>query len=534
MESLEPTSLYGDYEKVIYSGGAVNKLKVKFNNVEYQNIDDICEKLTVKSRMLPDDGSNVFMLSNFVAKEATLVIHKDSVRGIEGPVEISIGTLVNGSYEYVKIGVFNISDMKIDDKGKFEIKLRDNSVKFDFNYNAKDLMDLHDGSVTLLQILEDILEKAGVGSNISSFNNDDMVVSVYDNTIKARQYIAYIAEQAGAIPVIDRDGLLDFVYLDDLDYKYIPLNVVEKYKINGAYRISKVVYQDAIRDFQTGSDDYNNLYIDSANPYINSTQQIIDIYNIVNDFVFYGCTTEKVLGNPKINPYDIIYITDENDTPMMITLGNNTLEYTGVMTMKLDTNINTEKMKENITTRGEATFKKWVKTELDNEKVEISLQAGQIETLNSDINDVNSELGIQSQKINTVEQKITATEEEIRVISTNIDNINGDVKEITTTTGFTFNSEGLNIAKDGEPTKSKLDEAGLEITDNNSSNEQLLFYSGYVNQDVVNKESSLEDYKDKSVVYTKDLVVKEYVAMPNGRFENVHNDTYGDGIGIFI
>jgi len=524
---------YTDYENVIYFGGSDNKLKVKFNNVEYQNIDAICESLTVISRITPEDGTNTFSLNNLVAKEATLILHKDNASGIEGPVEISIGTLVSGDYEYVKIGIFNIQSMPIDDKGKMTIKLRDNSIKLDFNYNAQEVISLNGGSATLLQIFNDILTKANIQTEIATFDHDDYTVSIYDNTIKARQYIAYIAEQAGAIPVINRDGKLEFIYLNNLTTRNIPLSVVEKYKIGDTYKISKTVYQDGIRDYQIGDNTGSKLYISSANPYISDAQQISDIGGIVNGFEIQSATAGRIKGNPEIDAYDIIQIIDDDNNVILTTFGSNTLTYKKNMIMELNTNINLDRMKENISTNGDATFRKWVRTELDNEANEIRLQAGQIETINNGITDINGQMTEQVQRIDSVEQTITAQEARIEVISTNIDENTGAIREVENLVGK-FDINGLTIDKDGSQVKSKLDEAGLEIDDKSSGTDKMEFYSGYVDSEVIQKESALTDYEGKTVTYTKDIIVKEYIAMPNGRFENVEDTTHGKGIGLFI
>ena len=122
------------YKNVIYSGDARHKLKILFNGVEFENADVFCEGLTVSSRIIPN-GANRFSLDNFIAKEAELILHDLESLTIQSPVEISIGTLVDEEYEYVPIGIFNIQDAPTTDNGKTTIKLRDNAVKFDFNYD---------------------------------------------------------------------------------------------------------------------------------------------------------------------------------------------------------------------------------------------------------------------------------------------------------------------------------------------------------------------------------------------------------------
>ena len=60
---------------------------------------------------------------------------------------------------------------------------------------------------------------------------------------------------------------------------------------------------------------------------------------------------------------------------------------------------------------------------------------------------INGEDGL-LERVSKVETKQTATDLTVNIISTNIDRTTGDVKEVTTTTGFTFNAEGMAIKKD--------------------------------------------------------------------------------------
>lgn len=257
------------YKSVIYSGDCRHKLKLLFNGVELEDADVYCESLKVTSRILAN-GSTRFSLDNFIAKEAELILHDIDTTKIQSPVNISIGTLVDGTYEYVPIGLFVVQDLPTTDKNKTTIKLRDYAVKFDFGYNAKDIIDENGGSVTKLQILQDICNKAGVETDITKFYGSNSKIGIYDNTITGRTYISYLAEQAGSIATIDRSGKLIFVQLKDLETVEIPLNIVEKYEDGEKYEISRVVYEDAIRKFEYGDESKDTLFINTANPYIDN------------------------------------------------------------------------------------------------------------------------------------------------------------------------------------------------------------------------------------------------------------------------
>lgn len=64
----------------------------------------------------------------------------------------------DSSFEMIPIGIFNIDDWTDNDDNTLTIKCIDNMSKFEFNYDGSNLTY----PVTLLEILEDICNKAGV------------------------------------------------------------------------------------------------------------------------------------------------------------------------------------------------------------------------------------------------------------------------------------------------------------------------------------------------------------------------------------
>lgn len=381
------------YEQIIYSQSEKNKIKILFNGVRLENAGEYCEKFSVKSKLFADDGNKVFRLNDFVAREAELILHNVPLTQIVSPITIQIGTLVGNNplvesdYEWIPMGIFNIQDNPTTDKDKITIKLRDNAVKFDFKYNAEPLIKANGGKATKKQILLDICSKAGVQTNITSFLGDSDYVGTYDNTINGRIYIAMIAEQAGCIATIDRTGKLIFVNLNrnTLHTWYIDLGVVEKYEIGKKFYINRVVYESGEIKYETSSDEtLDTLYLDASNTFINSQTQVNNIYNKLKDFSVDSVTTGKILGNPAIDAYDLISIKKGTEV-IFTTLANNEYVFNGVHRHKFETEIGLEERKENVTLRGEPTFKKWAKTEIDNIKGTVTTTVGKVETLEESI-----------------------------------------------------------------------------------------------------------------------------------------------------
>ena len=368
------------YKTVIYSQDCRHKIKISFNNVELEDADIYCEKLTVSSRLLPT-GAKRFSLDNLITKSATLILHDIDLSKVADPVNISIGTLVGDKYEYVPIGVFNIQDTPTTDQNKTTIKLRDNAVKLDVPYNAKPIIDTNGGSATKFQIFQNICETCGIETEVTSFINSNEPIGIYDNSIKARVYITYFAEQSGAIATFNREGKLIFIYLNNLVTQSIPLHYVEKYEDGTTYEISRTVYEDGVRKFVGGDETKDTLYLNTANPYISSEEHVKQIHELVKGFKINSFKTGKIIGDPSVDCYDLIKI--QVGTVSYITFANYDMTYNGVIINNYDTQIGLEERKENVTVNSEESFRKYAKTEIDNLEGTIKLTAGNIETINN-------------------------------------------------------------------------------------------------------------------------------------------------------
>lgn len=427
-----------EYKEIIYSQDDKNRIRIWFNNAELEDAGEYCETLTGSNRILPNDGKKRFSLDNFVAKEYTLTLRNlpNNVI-IADQVKISIGTLVdseNDTYEDVPIGVFNIQGTPTTDSNKINIKLRDNRVKFDFNYNAEPLIQRLGGSATLGEILNDICTQAGVTNNVGSFDGDNIEVSIYDNSIKGNVYVSYILEQGGYIPTIDRYGNLIKIDLSNLTTHRIPLSLVESYELGTPFEIQRIVYESGIIKYETSNDEsLDTLYLNSANPYINSQEQIDNIFSKLQGFRIDSVVTGRILGNPAIDPYDLIEIYDdydENEPTIFKTFANNSYTFNGVHRHTFDTQIGLEERIENVSKNSEEAFRKYARTSINNLEGEVQITAGEVNDL--------------EQRVDSTELTLNTQGARLDIISTNIDEVTGDVTELKRT-NYEFGGNGIII-----------------------------------------------------------------------------------------
>lgn len=427
------------YLDVIYSQDDKNKLKIWFDDVELENAGYLCEKITKKSRILAETGQKIFSLSNFMATELEIILHGINLDTIKDQVKISIGTLIdeqNQTYEYIPLGVFNIENTPIINQNKITIKLRDNRVKFDFNYDAQPLLEANGGRATKRQILEDICLKAKVKHKIPYFKFENDEISIYDNTIKATMYIDYLAEQCGNFPALDRDGDLIFINLSDSYTWKIPKSILpQPYTLGTPYTIERVVYETGIIKYETSNDEtLDTLYLNSANPYITSQSQVDYILSKFSNLKLDTVITQKMLGNPEIDPWDLIEVYDDATHEILFkTIANNIYTYNGKNWQSFSTEIGKEQRKENVTVNSEPTFKKWVKSEIDNANAQLIIQAGQIAEKLDESDFTKAEIIV----------KINDNTSQIKIDADNVDLEANDVLNILS--GNTINLTGKNI-----------------------------------------------------------------------------------------
>lgn len=409
-------------------------------------------------------------------------------------------------------------------------------IKFEFNYDGSELISK--GEATLLQVAQNICNKAGVELGSTSFLNLDKKVSVYDNTVTAREYLSYIAESAGCFACIDREGKLCFreFYQDETE---IPLEMFGEYKWGEEFKISKVSYEDGVRSFKFGDDTRNNLWINQENMYIVDEDQVQKIYNKIKGLTV-NTFEGKVIIDPAIDLGDKIVINGKN----VIYQGEMSLEGKFIaqisskiqIKQKEETTVKKESQKvvnrrvQSRIDQAEGTIKQLVEETTENSKKitkheqDIDKIRNTVSTNTTNINnnyqEIINKLGDKAQKddVISLENKVETiqndTEYAIKV-SEDIQ-VNG-VSKVKTETGYTFDNDGLKIEKTNAKTKSKLNEAGLEINDATGSSEESLLFAGY------------DEKIGETIVKSKNMTVEKYLTV--GTYSRIED--YEEGTGVF-
>jgi len=283
-------------------------------------------------------------------------------------------------------------------------------IKFEFNYDGSELISK--GEATLLQVAQDICNKAGVELSSTSFLNSDKKISVYDNTVTAREYISYIAESAGCFACIDREGKLCFreFYQDETE---ISLEMFGEYKWGEEFKISKVSYEDGVRSFKFGDNTRNNLWINQENMYIVDEDQVQKIYNKIKGLTV-NTFEGKVIIDPAIDIGDKIVINGKN----VIYQGEMSLE--GRFIAQISSKIQ-------IKQKEETTVKK------ESQKVVNRRVQSRIDQAEGKIQQLVEETTENSEKITKHEQDINGITQSVSEVKTEVKTVDGKADKAQTT-----------------------------------------------------------------------------------------------------
>lgn len=261
------------------------------------------------------------------------------------------------------------------------------------------------GYATLSEIAEDICKKKGLELETSSFLNSNKKIYVYDNEVKAREYMSYISEKAGGFCCAGRTGKIQIKKLGE-DEEIIPQRLFKTYKWGEGHQISRVAYENGTESFKIGDETKDTLWIRQENLFISEEDDIQKIYDAVKDLDFYSFEGTTII-NPAVDIGDIINI----DGKKVIYQGEMTLNKRFIADIKSKIAI---KQKQDTTTRKQSqqVINRKIQSQIDEENLKLT-QLAKETTENTE------KLTKHEQTIDSISDKVSHIEETTNVIEGN-------------------------------------------------------------------------------------------------------------------
>lgn len=198
-----------------------------------------------------------------------------------------------------------------------------------------------------------------------------------------------------------------------------------------------------------------------------------------------------------------------------------------------DNGLDVYETKQNADLRYVQTQEKFVEQKLTSDGISNTV-SDTVKRLNNDYltaEQVNAEIGGAKDEIDIIKQNQTKVEQTAGNLQIQINTINNEgVSKVKTSMGYTFDDEGMHVNKEGAETGTIVDEAGVSVLDKTGFQDTKLLYAGYVREG----DTDYPDYVGQTIVASSNMIVKNYLVIPNSRFEDYANSELGGhGTGVF-
>lgn len=370
--------------------------------------------------------SDTFFLGSTAANVYNLSIAKEAVQ--------SHPNIVTIKDEGILIATLVVDEVKENDF-EYTYTLIDKMVNLEFKYDASDIFT--NRSATLLEIVQDICNKAGIELATMDFRGYSKGITWYDNTRTAREYIGYIAELNGGYAQIGKDGRLYFIKQNTPSAKTISIDDCADFKIGEKHKITRVIYEQGALKYEYGDESGNTLYLNGDNVYITDQTEVEEIYNEIKGFEFYSFNTSNCPIDYNIMAGQVITFVDgENSYPTIA--GYDDLTFNGDWYGGYNLEVATKKQEE---TQVIGTSEK-----IRDLSIKVDRETNKITQAIKEIDDQNNKISQVTQTVDELNSKI------------------GDIADITTsqeTLNGTVSFEGINQS---EPIYVKIYPTGVNIS----------------------------------------------------------------------
>lgn len=561
-----------------------NEFKNLTKKIKQQNIKlSICEgELTVKEiHLMPVHIFNALPVwklrarKQIIAKELKYSFDGQLFKTIMKQVEITVknaneikdkdinfqyGLFIKNKFEYVDLGNFFIKDIE-DSKKKDEITVTgyDRMIRFMKTFKQSDLQLIY--PCKMLKLVQRICEVCGVELYSTDFYNADLDVEedffttqeltyrdVLEKVAQATLTTAFIEDNKLNLYKVNNENFekIDKSYLTDLTVK-------EKFGPVNALVLGRGDVEDNVEEIDEESIEQNGrceIRFDE-NEFIEFQREevIKGMFEQIKGLEYYSFEASDV-GIMWLKPCAYIVLRDkEENLYKSYYLKANITINTGISSdieAELPEQTNTEYK---VTTKEE---KKTLKVERLAKKNEGLIQDLVQETTENSqkitehtqtLDSISNKVQSNTTNINNNYQEVLgklndcAQKSDIETISKSVETIQTDSKyaievaeeikqngatKVKTSTGYTFDEDGLTIEKTNAKTRSKLNEAGLEIKDATGSSEESLLFAGY------------DEKTGETIVKSKNMTVEKYLVVgKHTRFEDYKDSNGTQWTGAF-
>ena len=402
---------------------------------------------------------------------------------VQSFIPVTNNTLINNlkfgvrgkyPYEYINLGTYIVKEFEWDvETISTKILCYDKMLESMIPYDL--LIDYENEDVTILNLLQKICDRFGWTLGTLEFTNSSVVIDEekYDNTYTFRSILEEIGQVAGGIIAFKDDDILYVNYpnetieiIDESNLK--SLTIKEKYGPVNSLVIARTPQEDNI--YRRDDDLINELgkicEIKIENNQLMDTHRedfIDDLFDRLKGLVFHTYELES-FGIGYLELYDTFTLQtiDDNEYKCLFLYDN----------LEITQGIN-ETSKSDLPEETETDYKVASLTDrlINKTILRVNKQDQEIQALITNTQNLSAENSGLNDKYDTLTKQVeqTMTSAEINILISEM--LSNGIDSVTTSTGYTFDKDGLNISKSGEEMQNLLDNTGMYV---NRDDENIL------------------------------------------------------------
>ena len=320
------------------------------------DIRDVNESLNTVIRSIKHtagaNSQNFITLGSAICASVEIKMTNPGVMMLGKEYGIYIGMNINGSQEYVPLGLFTAEKPVVDENGEVTVTLYDRMKKFEAAYFSH---------LTYPALLTDVLSEVCATANVP-YNpvSSDIIIETKPEGYTCREMIVYIAQLLGCFAIIDREGELTFKWYSDIRYTIGADRYFSPFgKSENNYILTKITAVVGKETDESGSSVDKKIIAGTGakgimfeNPFY--TQSIMDgVYNSLNNMTFRPASL-KAMGDPRLEPGDIITVLGLNNEEYKVPVMNIVFTYDGGLSMNISA-VGEEEQKNDFSVKGPAT-----------------------------------------------------------------------------------------------------------------------------------------------------------------------------------
>lgn len=461
-------------------------------------------------------------------------------------IVVNAGIVIGEQEELIPFGSF-IIEKPTNEETKEKTKFTGYDYMIKFNKLYEDTLTY---PITLQEYLQNLCNQVGVELGSTELVNGEYEIQGNPFTANedCKTVLSNVAQLCGGFAHIGRDNKLYITNLTEEIKETIDGNNYFSFEKNNQYgevnsliiRLSQVEGENTVKEDAESIENNGLTEVTIADNYFLNNEEEREK---VADAIFNSIKGLKYIpikclyyGFPYLDVGDYIQILDLKDNVCKTYVLNHKFKYNGGFSGEIECLA---------MTKTQTAYKNTVdiKTKFKNVELKVDKINGRIESVVEDQRVINNSVEGRITDANNNYQNVLsqidgyATKEDVVAVDNKVTTIQESTKaaievtedikvngvsKVTTSTGYTFDANGLTIKKTGASTKSTLNEAGLNIVDATGSAEESLLFAGY------------DSGSGETVVKSKNMRVEKYLVI--GKYSRMEDfvDTSGNqGTGMF-